>query len=383
MMKKFVAAILLLLLCANIVWAEDFDTAFEGYVLTHVKKEMSPNWHIEALKAQAVLARTFELKAGHGNMTAVADFSQNSAPVRAVKETAGLVLKYNGELASVFYHADSGGICSTSENVWGGKNLPYLVCKKDVFTTKSPNILWKKEYSKAEFEALLLKNGITVGTLLSFSNIMRDESGRIKSLDIVGTAGSINIKGSKLRSLAGLKSTLVNFGNEPPAYSLATVSDGTAESNLQAELFGTPERKSRKIDRSKMPQDKQDRLLWFADNDVISVEELMNMLAKPENIDEQLSYCMKKLDAAATDIQENKDVAEDFLPKQPASQEHVAAVAVYPSEYRIEDTIQFTGRGWGHGVGLPQWEAKSMAENGWSYTQILEYYFPGLTLEHY
>lgn len=381
-MRKFGLAILLLLLCTNILWAEDFDTAFEGYVLTHVKKEMSPNWPLEALKAQAVLARTYEIKAGHGNMTAVADFSENSAPVRAVKETAGLVLKYQGNIASVFYHADSGGICSTAENVWGGKNLPYLVCKKDVFATQSPNQLWQKEITAADFESMLLSNGIAVGSPVAFSNIVRDESGRVKSLDVVGTLGSINISGGKLRTVAGLKSTLVNFGTQAPETGITAVAPSVGKAR-QAALYGSSSvRPKRKIDRNTMPQDKQDRLLWFADNGIITLEQLMTMLAKPENIDLQIAFCMKRLDTVAPSLKDLPTAAETVPAEQPAIVDTVATSDL-PSEYKIEGSIQLTGRGWGHGVGLPQWEAKSMAENGWSYTQILEYYFPGLTLEHY
>ena len=43
--------------------------------------------------------------------------------------------------------------------------------------------------------------------------------------------------------------------------------------------------------------------------------------------------------------------------------------------------VTISGRGSGHGVGLPQWTAKALAEAGWSYRQILDYYFPGTTLE--
>lgn len=44
-------------------------------------------------------------------------------------------------------------------------------------------------------------------------------------------------------------------------------------------------------------------------------------------------------------------------------------------------SVTISGRGSGHGVGLPQWTAKALAEAGWSYRQILDYYFPGTTLE--
>ena len=44
-------------------------------------------------------------------------------------------------------------------------------------------------------------------------------------------------------------------------------------------------------------------------------------------------------------------------------------------------SVTIYGRGFGHGVGMPQWTAKALAENGWSYKQILDYYFPGTSLE--
>ena len=43
--------------------------------------------------------------------------------------------------------------------------------------------------------------------------------------------------------------------------------------------------------------------------------------------------------------------------------------------------IRIFGRGSGHGVGMSQWGAKTMAEKGWTFTQILSYYFPGTTIE--
>ena len=44
------------------------------------------------------------------------------------------------------------------------------------------------------------------------------------------------------------------------------------------------------------------------------------------------------------------------------------------------DIVTIQGRGWGHGVGLSQWGAKTLAENGWLYADILAHYFPGTVL---
>lgn len=376
-MKKYLTLFTIIIILCGTAQAQDFDAGYEGYVLTHVKKEMSPSWNIEALKAQAVLARTFELKAGHGNKTAAADFSSNDAPTRAVTETAGLVLKYNGQIASVFYHADSGGCTTGNNEVWGGTKIPYLITRPDKFQVKTAHSFWQKSMSRAQLEDALSSRQINVGQLLSFENIQRDESGRIMSLEIVGTDGRIKLNGNKFRTAAGLKSTMVNFGESAPQKSVVRTTTKTPLRHIN--YIG----RKRVIDRSTMPENKHEKLDWFADNRLFTVDEYMKMLAKPEKIDEYIELGMKRLDTA-----QNVKTGNTQQPQKTAVQTETHAMPaetniVNQSAYTIGETITFTGRGWGHGVGLPQWQAKIMADNGWTYQQILEYYFPGLILEHY
>ena len=370
-MKKivFAAFAITLALCTVCFAEESFDEGFEGYILTHVKKEMSPGWNIEALKAQAVLARTFELNAGRGNCTASADFSLDDGPVRAVKETAGLVLKYDGQPAAVFYHADSGGITTGNSDVWGGKALPYLTAKPDKFP-QGTDSSWTKTISREELEKCLNNAGFSIGTPLAFSNVKRDASGRIASLEIRGSSGKASLNGNKFRTLTGLKSTLVNFGGGAPVVS-------APRKTAYVPAFG----RKRVIDRSTMPEDKRAQLNWFADNRLFSVEEFMRMLAKPEKIDEYIELGMRRLDTA------NNVVAQSVSGGSGTAEKTEKAPDIQPAaqfgEYGIGETVTFSGKGWGHGVGLPQRQAKAMAENGWDCRQILEYYFPGLILEHY
>ncbi len=376
-MKKVITTFAIIFFLCTAASAQNFDAGFEGYILTHVKKEMSPSWHIEALKAQAVLARTFELNAGHGSMTAPADFSSDDAQTRAVVETAGLVLKYNGQPAAVFYHADSGGCTTGNDEVWGGKDLPYLKALPDKYLVNNSHGFWQKTMSRAELETVLSARQINAGQLLSFENIRRDESGRIMSMDIVGTDGRVNINGNKFRTAAGLKSTLVNFGESAPQKT--AVRKPAVPTARRVYYIG----RKRVIDRSTMPEDKQKRLDWFADNRLFTVDEYMKMLAEPDRIDDYIALGMKRLDAAQNvkgerAPQQQSSTVQNVTPVMAASEN-----TVYTAEYKIADTITFTGRGWGHGVGLPQWQAKAMADNGWTYQQILEYYFPGLVLEHY
>ena len=98
---------------------------------------MSPSWEYEALKAQAIAARSFALanlgkqaKYGYDLKDNTEDQAYGGASNetdktnRAVDETEGLVLTYDMKIISAYYSASAGGYTNT--NAWGGANLPYL-----------------------------------------------------------------------------------------------------------------------------------------------------------------------------------------------------------------------------------------------------------------
>jgi len=102
------------------------ELGLEDYLLGVVPQEMSPSWPLEALKAQAVAARTFTLKnmnKHHVDGFDLCDTShcqvyggvaaEHEATSIAVGDTAGLVLKYDGDLIDAYYHASSGGRTET------------------------------------------------------------------------------------------------------------------------------------------------------------------------------------------------------------------------------------------------------------------------------
>ncbi|MCX7943971.1 MAG: SpoIID/LytB domain-containing protein [Deltaproteobacteria bacterium] len=115
------------------------DLNVEDYLRYTISKEMNPNWPIEALKAQAVLARTFVLKKKYSSKNCLYDisnttldqvynsFSEDSLEViQAVSSTKGEVLKYNGEIIDALYHSCCGGMTTSSWEVFGF-DKPYLV----------------------------------------------------------------------------------------------------------------------------------------------------------------------------------------------------------------------------------------------------------------
>ncbi|CDZ75045.1 sporulation protein SpoIID [Peptoniphilus sp. ING2-D1G] len=193
----------------------------EDYLKGVVPKEISPSSHEEALKAQAVVARSFALsnknkyiKQGYNlnDTTACQVYGGQSAEKeksnKAVIDTAGVVAMYDGKIANTIYGASSGGFISDASEVWGGESVPYMIAKEDPY---SPVYEWEYEISKDSEVSLLKKADYLSGDLVSIDIAEYDSSGRAKNLQIVGTEGTKTITGSKFRSLLGntkVKSTL-------------------------------------------------------------------------------------------------------------------------------------------------------------------------------
>jgi stage II sporulation protein D len=112
------------------------DVDLENYIKGVVPSEMPPSWEFEALKAQAIAARSFALanlgkqaKEGYDLKDNTEDQAYGGASVetnitnKAVEETHGLVLTYDMKIISAYYSASAGGMTNT--NAWGG-SVPYL-----------------------------------------------------------------------------------------------------------------------------------------------------------------------------------------------------------------------------------------------------------------
>lgn len=118
----------------------------EYYLYGVVPYEMSSSWPIEALKAQAVAARTYTLRRMNGRVSYDYDLGDTSSDqvyygytgsvtnaTRAVDETRGVVMMNNGSLTGTYYTASNGGQTEAVKNAWGGTAYPYLGVKDDPF----------------------------------------------------------------------------------------------------------------------------------------------------------------------------------------------------------------------------------------------------------
>lgn len=170
------------------------QTDLENYLLGVLPYEMSHSWPQEALKAQAVAARTYTLKSITDKK--IEDFDLYSdvrsqmykgagtvydSVKQAVKQTKGQVLMYDGKLFYTYYHANCGG--HTDPMPWLKDAIKPLSGAKCGYCSKSASANWKAEIPLDSINKFLKKNKIN-GTFKSVSIAQKESSGRAKTLTV-------------------------------------------------------------------------------------------------------------------------------------------------------------------------------------------------------
>ena len=182
---------------------------------------MPSSWPIEALKVQAVAARSYALAASvHGNGFDLYDDTRSqvyngiggetAATNRAAQATKREVVLYNGAVATTYYSASSGG---ETENVefgfGGGSPVPYLKAVDDPYDTTSPLHTWRRTFTQGQLESRLGR--YLTGNLQDIQITKTGVSPRIVSANVVGSGGTTKVTGSQLQSALGVYSTWMTF----------------------------------------------------------------------------------------------------------------------------------------------------------------------------
>lgn len=192
----------------------------EAYVKGVVANEMPSSWHQQALRAQAIVARSFGVateRSGpfeHYDDTRSQVYegiaSETAATNKAVRATRRKVVTYGGETATTFYHSTSGGQTENSEfGFSGGSPVPYLKSVEDPYDDISPVHTWRLKLSDAEMESKL--DGLFDGRLERIEILERGASPRIARARVVGSNGSTAVAGDTLRDRLDLRSTWAKF----------------------------------------------------------------------------------------------------------------------------------------------------------------------------
>jgi stage II sporulation protein D len=319
----------------------------EEYLYGVLKKEISPHWPKEALKAQAVAARTFAVF----NMNKYIDKGYNICastnsqayggvnhedPLtnKAVDETRGVIITYKGKPINAVYHSDSGGHTEDSENVWGSF-LPYLRSVESKFEEKvsPPHHTWSYSINEKDLTEKLQKQGYEINSVVSIEPAKKSETGRTSELVFtVDNVKAINMKTNDFRRLIGadlIRSTL---------FDIEAIGK---ESNIKEDIED-----KRKIENKKEQEG--------------SIKEILEQ-KKDWTIKELLEL-----------MKENKEEREK------KKEEKTLEVEIVKSNIPL--TFIFSGSGNGHGVGMSQWGAYGMALQGYSYQDILKYYYQGINI---
>jgi stage II sporulation protein D len=191
----------------------------EPYVQGVIPNEVPSSWPSQALKTQAVAARSFALATrvnGDGydlyddtrSQVYNGRSSESGATNRAADQTAGEVIKAGGGVATAFFFSTSGGQTENSEFVFA-KPRSYLKSVKDPADRRSPVHSWKVRFSNSEMESKL--SGLFSGNLRKVRVLRTGRSPRIVRAKVVGSNGSTKVSGDTLRFRLGLRSTWARF----------------------------------------------------------------------------------------------------------------------------------------------------------------------------
>ena len=203
----------------------------DHYLFSVLGGEMNGNWPPEALKAQAVAARSYALYERQDARNGIFDVgddtgwqvysgiqAESTGTQQAVLATAGQVLTYNNQVINAVFHSSAGGCTENVEDVWV-QPLPYLRTVKNSFDQGAPVNEWTKTFSAAE-----LSSRFGVGAIQRIEPVKSTPvCGRVKEMRIVGDRGSKVVKGDAVREALGLKSTL--FAISPQFQPVASKTD--------------------------------------------------------------------------------------------------------------------------------------------------------------
>lgn len=195
------------------------DVHSRHYLYGVVPAEVPTSWPIEAVKAQAVAARSyaftslrpgqpFDVFADTRSQVYRGFTGEDDRGQQAVNETREEVVTHQGDIAQTFFFSTSGGRTTSNENGFGGGTpLPYLRPVDDPYDDISPVHTWTTRFSDAEAGERL-----GVGTLESLRVTQRDSDDRVRSVEARGSGGSKTLSGAQVRAKLGLRSAWFSVG---------------------------------------------------------------------------------------------------------------------------------------------------------------------------
>ena len=337
--------------------------SIEEYLYGVVPSEMSPSYAEEALKAQAVAARTYAIKKMdmkvHENKrydlcdgTHCQSYKGKSAEFpatnAAVDATKGLVIYHKGEPIEAVFFASSGGYTENSEDIWTAP-LPYLKAVPDVYEVDTNT--WTKKITAAQLTNLASAKGDNIGQVTDMVISKVSLGGRIQELKLVGTKGTKVLTRDQVRtyfsSLNGSfpsKMFTINGKGGGPKTTVSMNTRQLSDVSDAANVTNSPEES-------------------IADNYVIGSDsllfpELETYNTTPTNVSNNVTSAVMQRNVTVT-----------------------GASSGAVSTNNGTGVFVIEGKGNGHGAGLSQKGAQGLALQGSDFLSILYHYYTDVTIE--
>ncbi len=313
----------------------------DDYVKGVVPYEMTPSWPVEALAAQAICARTYAMRETKhksdgfdvcNTTNCQVYYGVNKATAQsdqAVEETAGLCLYYNGKLIEAVYSSSNGGASEDAKNVWGSE-VAYLKGKLDPYEamTTIPSYQYSVTFTLDELTNILNTKGYSVGQVTNVYVSSLTATGNVAAVTFEGTSGTRIITGERCRTIFnGVYSGRTVYSQR---YTITGGTGGSTSGSVST-TGGS---------------------VSLGDSYVISGSGSVGRYPGGE------AYVIT---GSGTEVLE--------------------ITGGTASSASSGGGITITGTGNGHNVGLSQYGAKAMAEQGFSYEEILQFYYTDITIE--
>ncbi len=308
----------------------------QDYLYGVVPAEMPPSWHMEALKAQAVAARSMAiyqknkyLKDGYNVCDTIYTqvyngFTGESGRTnQAVDETRGMVATYNGQVAETVFFSTSGGHTEDPQYVWGN-SVAYLEARPDPYEVVPEGKPWTRTITLADIDRSL-GAGINIGTAQGLKINSYTPAGRVNELEIIGSLGSHKLTKENIRTFfsatngGSLRSRMFTIENSN------LVTDSKPLETIQ--VYGG--------DLPRYIMGVNGKTIPFGQSVVVEGQNGQVTYGGTSNQGSQVTY----------------------------------------------GDVVISGKGYGHGVGMSQSGARGMADAGHTYDQIIEYYYQGVRVE--
>lgn len=375
----------------------------EEYLKSVVPSEMPASWHVEALKAQTIAARSFTVvrRGSHNRLGyELCDtvFSQvysgvgteHQRSTEAVLATAGLLAWHGDRVILATYFSSSGGVTEDSQYVWL-ESVPYLRSIPDNF--EEGGMVWNRSFTLTQINNFARNSNIHIGHIGSIS-LYHAPNGRVRRLTLHGSNSNHHIEREAIRTF------------------FSSSENGSLQSRnfvMVDGRYGGTTTVNNPIGSLPAPVEQLDQVPTYLQYNTFQNHVTNIFLNQTNGQTTHVPVYFATIDPYGNSIRSTSYLSMqgfDFNNIQPISWEltqYTSILIPAPVPYvpaPVEEiketketqetiitithsngyTVHFSGRGWGHGVGMSQFGANSMANLGFDHVAILQHYYTGVQI---